>query len=153
MANSGRSDQALEYYYRALELNPGYIRARSASILYLFVKPFIPKQVQFGNIIHQPMGTMVLCLTGLDFFNALYSSDTRKPRNTSSMRSFFRKMTGQRTRLDRTDEALPRLCCGILLRRRACVFNGLILVRCVITEILTVSVLLLSMLFRRSRNR
>lgn len=28
MANSGRADEALQYYYRALELNPGYIRAR-----------------------------------------------------------------------------------------------------------------------------
>ncbi|CAA7261694.1 unnamed protein product [Cyclocybe aegerita] len=28
MANSGRAEEALEYYYRALELNPGYIRAR-----------------------------------------------------------------------------------------------------------------------------
>jgi peroxin-5 len=29
MANSGRADEALQYYYRALELNPAYIRARS----------------------------------------------------------------------------------------------------------------------------
>ncbi|KIM45239.1 hypothetical protein M413DRAFT_441922 [Hebeloma cylindrosporum] len=28
MANSGRAEEALGYYYRALELNPGYIRAR-----------------------------------------------------------------------------------------------------------------------------
>lgn len=28
MANSSRPEDALEYYYRALELNPGYIRAR-----------------------------------------------------------------------------------------------------------------------------
>ncbi|PCH43796.1 TPR-like protein [Wolfiporia cocos MD-104 SS10] len=28
MANSGQPEQALQYYYRALELNPGYIRAR-----------------------------------------------------------------------------------------------------------------------------
>jgi len=28
MANSGRAEEALPYYYRALELNPGYIRAR-----------------------------------------------------------------------------------------------------------------------------
>ncbi|KAH9485130.1 Peroxisomal targeting signal receptor [Psilocybe cubensis] len=28
MANSGRAEEALDYYYRALELNPGYIRAR-----------------------------------------------------------------------------------------------------------------------------
>ncbi|KAF8973114.1 hypothetical protein BDZ97DRAFT_1779464 [Flammula alnicola] len=28
MANSGRAEEALNYYYRALELNPGYIRAR-----------------------------------------------------------------------------------------------------------------------------
>jgi peroxin-5 len=28
LANSGRSGDALEYYYRALELNPAYIRAR-----------------------------------------------------------------------------------------------------------------------------
>jgi len=28
MANSGRAEAALDYYYRALELNPGYIRAR-----------------------------------------------------------------------------------------------------------------------------
>jgi peroxin-5 len=29
MANSGQAEDALQYYYRALELNPGYIRARS----------------------------------------------------------------------------------------------------------------------------
>ena len=29
MANSGNPGGALEYYYKALELNPGYIRARS----------------------------------------------------------------------------------------------------------------------------
>lgn len=28
MANSGRAEEALDYYYRALELNPAYIRAR-----------------------------------------------------------------------------------------------------------------------------
>ncbi|TFY80890.1 hypothetical protein EWM64_g3121 [Hericium alpestre] len=28
MANSGRADEAISYYYRALELNPAYIRAR-----------------------------------------------------------------------------------------------------------------------------
>ncbi|KAG6920305.1 hypothetical protein DXG01_005074 [Tephrocybe rancida] len=28
MANSGRAEDALQYYYKALELNPGYIRAR-----------------------------------------------------------------------------------------------------------------------------
>ncbi|KAG5733004.1 Peroxisomal targeting signal receptor [Termitomyces sp. T112] len=28
MANSGRPEDALQYYYKALELNPGYIRAR-----------------------------------------------------------------------------------------------------------------------------
>jgi len=28
MANSGRAEEALQFYYRALELNPGYIRAR-----------------------------------------------------------------------------------------------------------------------------
>lgn len=28
MANSGHAGDALQYYYRALELNPGYIRAR-----------------------------------------------------------------------------------------------------------------------------
>lgn len=28
LANSGRADDALQYYYRALELNPAYIRAR-----------------------------------------------------------------------------------------------------------------------------
>ncbi|KAJ2916806.1 hypothetical protein MD484_g3607, partial [Candolleomyces efflorescens] len=28
MANSGQAEDALQYYYRALELNPGYIRAR-----------------------------------------------------------------------------------------------------------------------------
>lgn len=28
MANSGRAEDAIQYYYRALELNPGYIRAR-----------------------------------------------------------------------------------------------------------------------------
>ncbi|KAF9454044.1 TPR-like protein [Macrolepiota fuliginosa MF-IS2] len=28
MANSGHADEALQYYYKALELNPGYIRAR-----------------------------------------------------------------------------------------------------------------------------
>jgi peroxin-5 len=28
MANSGDANEALQYYYRALELNPTYIRAR-----------------------------------------------------------------------------------------------------------------------------
>ncbi|KAJ3910324.1 hypothetical protein F5879DRAFT_1013201 [Lentinula edodes] len=28
MANSGRAEEALEYYYRALDLNPAYVRAR-----------------------------------------------------------------------------------------------------------------------------
>jgi len=28
MANSGHAEEALQYYYRALELNPAYIRAR-----------------------------------------------------------------------------------------------------------------------------
>lgn len=28
MANSGRAEEALEFYYRALDLNPVYIRAR-----------------------------------------------------------------------------------------------------------------------------
>ncbi|KAF5317247.1 hypothetical protein D9611_003865 [Ephemerocybe angulata] len=28
MANSGRAEEAIQYYYKALELNPGYIRAR-----------------------------------------------------------------------------------------------------------------------------
>jgi len=28
ISNSGRADEALQYYYRALELNPAYIRAR-----------------------------------------------------------------------------------------------------------------------------
>lgn len=31
LANSGQSDEALRYYYRALELNPSYIRARCVS--------------------------------------------------------------------------------------------------------------------------
>lgn len=28
LANNGRAQEALDYYYRALELNPSYIRAR-----------------------------------------------------------------------------------------------------------------------------
>lgn len=32
MANSGKAEEALDYYYRALELNPGYIRARYAPV-------------------------------------------------------------------------------------------------------------------------
>ena len=28
LANGGRADEALSYYYRALEINPSYIRAR-----------------------------------------------------------------------------------------------------------------------------
>jgi hypothetical protein len=32
MANSGHPEDAVEYYYRALELNPGYIRARSVAL-------------------------------------------------------------------------------------------------------------------------
>lgn len=28
MANGGHAEDALQYYYKALELNPGYIRAR-----------------------------------------------------------------------------------------------------------------------------
>lgn len=31
MANSGHAGEALEYYFKALELNPGYIRARYES--------------------------------------------------------------------------------------------------------------------------
>jgi peroxin-5 len=30
LANSGQAEDAIQYYYQALELNPGYIRARSA---------------------------------------------------------------------------------------------------------------------------
>jgi len=62
MANSGRANQAIEYYYQALELNPGYIRARSASILFL-LQSLTLEQVQFGNIIHQSQGTRVLSLS------------------------------------------------------------------------------------------
>jgi tetratricopeptide (TPR) repeat protein len=32
MANSGRAEEAIQYYYRALELNPAYIRARWAAL-------------------------------------------------------------------------------------------------------------------------
>jgi tetratricopeptide (TPR) repeat protein len=28
LANGGRAEEALSYYYRALEINPAYIRAR-----------------------------------------------------------------------------------------------------------------------------
>jgi len=28
LANGGRSEEALQYYEQALELNPGYVRAR-----------------------------------------------------------------------------------------------------------------------------
>lgn len=37
MANSGRAEEALQYYYRALELNPVYIRARL--VFSLLVRP------------------------------------------------------------------------------------------------------------------
>lgn len=32
MANSGHAEDALQYYYRALEMNPTYIRARLRSL-------------------------------------------------------------------------------------------------------------------------
>ena len=32
LANSGQPEAALQYYYRALELNPAYIRARYGSL-------------------------------------------------------------------------------------------------------------------------
>ena len=36
MANSSQPEEALAYYHRALELNPGYIRAR-----WIILKSFI----------------------------------------------------------------------------------------------------------------
>lgn len=33
MANSGRAEEALQYYHKALELNPLYIRARSLTVV------------------------------------------------------------------------------------------------------------------------
>lgn len=39
MANNGRAEEALAYYYRALELNPGYIRGRYV-LLYVSRKHF-----------------------------------------------------------------------------------------------------------------
>lgn len=60
MANNGRPEAALDYYIRALELNPGYIRARSVNRTTLsgrwqahFVSPFPPTQVQFGHLVYQ----------------------------------------------------------------------------------------------------
>lgn len=54
MANSGGADQALGYYYRALELNPGYIRARSATSFLLICPSHNHRaQVQLGHIIYQ----------------------------------------------------------------------------------------------------
>lgn len=43
MANSGGAENALEYYYRALELNPGYIRARWVEILHMHFTPSITR--------------------------------------------------------------------------------------------------------------
>ena len=33
LANGGRADEALSYYYKALEINPSYIRARWDTVL------------------------------------------------------------------------------------------------------------------------
>ena len=37
LANNGAAEEALQYYYRALELNPMYIRARYGAIDGLFI--------------------------------------------------------------------------------------------------------------------
>jgi hypothetical protein len=39
MANSGQAEDAVQYYYRALELNPGYIRARLVVLQFSFHPP------------------------------------------------------------------------------------------------------------------
>lgn len=42
MANNGNAEEALQYYYRALEMNPSYVRARfnlGISCISLKVRP------------------------------------------------------------------------------------------------------------------
>lgn len=57
MANSGRAEDALQYYYKALELNPGYIRARHASLVILLISTLkLSFQVQSRYFMHQPQG-------------------------------------------------------------------------------------------------
>jgi len=46
VANSGRPEEALHYYYKALELNPGYIRARYVLSLYHILCFLIAEQIQ-----------------------------------------------------------------------------------------------------------
>lgn len=46
MANSGRAEEALEYYYRALDLNPAYVRARLVD----FVNSVVKQKVDAQNL-------------------------------------------------------------------------------------------------------
>lgn len=48
MANSGQAGEAVEYYHRALEFNPGYIRARSITIFIFLAIPLIPDRFNLG---------------------------------------------------------------------------------------------------------
>lgn len=54
MANSGQAAEALQYYHRALELNPAYIRARYVCLEYISMSrsDFI-HQIQLGNLVYQ----------------------------------------------------------------------------------------------------
>jgi peroxin-5 len=58
MANKGRAEEALPYYYRALELNPAYIRARSVpalahSLVTQTLTTTPPIQIQSWHILYQ----------------------------------------------------------------------------------------------------
>lgn len=50
LANSGSAEEALQYYYRALELNPAYIRARSAWIITFLLQPSDWSDLHTGSI-------------------------------------------------------------------------------------------------------
>jgi len=54
MANNGRAEEALAYYYRALELNPGYIRGRYV-LLYVSRKHFNDAQRAADTILAYPV--------------------------------------------------------------------------------------------------
>jgi peroxin-5 len=59
MANSGRAEEAVQYYLRALELNPAYIRARSVDYFQLLQRSHLFLKVQPWYILHQPQSTRV----------------------------------------------------------------------------------------------
>lgn len=80
LANSGRAAEALDYYYRALELNPSYIRARynlGISCVNLKVSFFL-----FFGIMTSPFAMMNELLT----VSSLLDRCIRKLLSISSMR-------------------------------------------------------------------